>query len=115
MIRFAWVIVALSVAWAAAVRIRLEQSHLQSELYGLDADRLAVRRKLWDQQLRLGELTAPRHIRMLSEGWRLEMVGPGEPIGAERTGIVEGGPQTAQNLLSARTGSGAGDRSTADE
>ena len=109
MIRFAWVIVALSVAWAAAVRIRLVQSRLQSELYGLEAERLAVRRKLWDQQLRLGELGTPRHIRMLSEGWPLELVGPGEPAGAE------GAPQTAQNLLSARTRGGAGDRSTADE
>lgn len=63
---------------AAAVRLCLEQARIRSEMYSLEARRLTVRRSLWDQQLRLGELTAPQHIRMLAEGWPYQVAGPGE-------------------------------------
>lgn len=78
MMRFAWIIVALAAISAAAVRLCLEQARIRSEMYSLEARRLTVRRSLWDQQLRLGELTAPQHIRMLAEGWPYQVAGPGE-------------------------------------
>jgi hypothetical protein len=78
MMRFGWIIVALAAISAAAVRLCLEQAHARSEMYSLEARRLTVRRNLWDQQLRLGELTAPQHIRVLSEDWPFRVMGPGE-------------------------------------
>lgn len=78
MMRFAWVIVFLAGIAAAVVHLRLQQTQMRSQVYRLEAERLKVRRDLWAQQLRLGELTAPQNIRRLTAGWPVEMVGPGD-------------------------------------
>lgn len=77
-------IVALAAVSAAAVHMRLRQAHLRAEMCSLEAERIQLRRKLWDQQLRLGELTAPQHIRLLAEGWPFQVVGPGESSPQQR-------------------------------
>ena len=47
------------------VRLRSRQNGLRAEMYRLEARRVKVRRRLWNQQLRIGELdvTGPKMIR----------------------------------------------------
>jgi len=78
MIRIGCIIVAMAAIGAAAVHLRVQQERVRSDCYRLEAERLELRRTLWQQQLRLGELTAPEHIRRIHEDWPVELVGPGE-------------------------------------
>ena len=76
--RLAWIIVAFAAIAAATVHLRLQQTRTRSEIHNLQADRLEVRRRLWQQQLRLGELTSPRHIRRLARDWPMDVAEPGQ-------------------------------------
>ncbi len=102
MMRLAWVILMLAATAAGTVHLRLQQNRVRTDMNNLEAQRLDVRRRLWDQQLRLGELTAPQHIRALSDGWPFQMVGPGElsPDGPSQSD-ARGQPMTP-GLLSGR-------------
>ena len=74
--RMAWVLILLAAVGAAAAGLRTRQIATQGGLYRLEAKRLNVRRRLWDQQLRLGRLRAPRQTELRGQGWALEMVVP---------------------------------------
>ena len=77
--RFAWIILAVAAIAAAAAGFRLQQTRVRSDICNLEGRRLEVRRRLWSQQLRLGELTAPQNIRRLAEDWPIDVAGPGDP------------------------------------
>jgi len=76
MMRLAWILVGLSAISASVVHLRCRQIQWRAEMQHLDNERLLVRRTLWDQQLRLGDLTTPQNIRRLTLDWPLELVGP---------------------------------------
>lgn len=88
MMRFAWAIVLLSAIGGGLVQIRLSQNAVRTGMYHMEAERLKVRRELWDQQLRLGELVSPQQIRLRSRELAVEMTGPED--------VLENGKQTVQ-------------------
>jgi uncharacterized membrane protein YgcG len=76
MMRLAWILVGLAAISASVVHLRCRQIQSRAEMQHLDNERLLVRRTLWDQQLRLGDLSTPQNIRRLTLDWPLELVGP---------------------------------------
>ena len=88
MMRFAWAIVLLSAIGGGLVQIRLGQNAVRTGMQHMEAERLKVRRELWDQQLRLGELVSPQQIRLRSRELAVEMTGPED--------VLENGKQTVQ-------------------
>ena len=76
--RFAWIILAFAVIAVATVHLRLEQTSVRAETYRLSARRREVRRRLWDQQIRLGELACPRQVNRRGRQLALELLPPGE-------------------------------------
>jgi hypothetical protein len=78
MMRLAWIIIGLTAISATVVHLRCRQSQARTESYLLESQRVAVRRTLWEQQIRLGDLTSPQNIRRLTVDWPLEVVSPGE-------------------------------------
>ena len=61
--RFAVVILVLAAIAAGLVHIRRRQAVCCHEIQSLQIRRIALRRKLWDQNVRLGYLTAPHQVR----------------------------------------------------
>ena len=82
--RFAWIILAFAVIAAAVVHLRLEQASVRAETYRLSASRHEVRRTLWDQQIRLGELASPRQVNQRGRQLALELLPPGETFTGEQ-------------------------------
>jgi hypothetical protein len=78
MMRLAWIIIGLTAISATVVHLRCRQSQTRTEMYALESQRVQVRRTLWEQQVRLGDLTSPQNIRRLTFDWPLEIVSPGE-------------------------------------
>ncbi len=76
MMRLAWIILALGAMYAGLTHLRASQTASEAEMYRLEARRIEVRRKLWDQQVRLGELSAPQPALWRARCWPLEIVGP---------------------------------------
>ena len=76
--RFAWIILAFAAIAAVMVHFRLEQASVRAETYRLSARRHEVRRTLWDQQIRLGELASPRQVNRRGRQLALELLPPGE-------------------------------------
>ena len=76
--RFAWIILAFAVIAGAMVHLRLEQASVRAETYRLSASRHEVRRTLWDQHIRLGELSSPRQVNQRGRQLALELLPPGE-------------------------------------
>ena len=65
--RLATVILVLAVIAAALVHLRRREITVRYEIQRLQAQQVRLRRKLWDQQVRLGCLTAPGEIRSRAE------------------------------------------------
>jgi hypothetical protein len=78
--RLAWIIVAFTAIGLAVVHLRLEQDAVRTGLHRLEGDRLKVRRMLWDQHLRLGELTSPQRLRLRGREFALDMTGPEDAL-----------------------------------
>ncbi len=76
--RFAWIILAFAVIAAGMVHLRLERASVQADTFRLSARRHEVRRELWNQQIRLGELTSPREVNKRGYQLALELLPPGE-------------------------------------
>ena len=75
--RAAWVIILVAVVGAGLAKVRTRQIAARAEMARLEAARLKVRRRLWDQQLRLGRLRRPRSIEYRCLDWALELRPPG--------------------------------------
>ena len=65
--RLATVIVVLAAIAVTLVHLRRREITVRHEIQLLRTRQVALRRKLWDQQVRLGQLTAPRRIRHFAE------------------------------------------------
>jgi len=74
--RLALVIVALAGIAVGLVHIRRAEMSVRHEIQCLRLQQISLRRRLWDQQVRLGEIMAPARVRLLAK--RLGMVMPGE-------------------------------------
>ncbi len=75
--RVVWVILVFVLVGVAAALLRSKHTGAQVELYRLEAERLRVRRKIWDQQLRMGRLQTPREIQLRRQDWALDLLPPG--------------------------------------
>jgi hypothetical protein len=78
-VRAAWVIILLAVLGAGLAKVRTRQIAAQAQMARMEAARLKVRRRLWDQQLRLGRLRRPKSIEYRCLDWALELRPPGAP------------------------------------
>lgn len=79
--RAVWVIFVFVLVGVAAALLRSEHNNAQAEIYRLEAERLQVRREIWDQQLRMGRLQRPHEIQLRRQDWALDLL----PPGAERS------------------------------
>lgn len=77
MMRLSWVIFLMAIIGVAKVHLANRQTALRTEcLVKLPAERLEIRRTLWEQQVKLAELTAPQQLRLRSREWALDIRGP---------------------------------------
>jgi len=65
--RLAAVIVVLVTIAVTLVHLRRREITVRHEIQLLRTRQIALRRKLWDQQVRLGRLTAPGRVRRFAE------------------------------------------------
>ncbi len=65
--RLIFLIVVLTAIATCLVHIRQGVSAARYEIYKLQSKRIKLRRRLWDQQVKLGQLTAPREVRLRAE------------------------------------------------
>ena len=75
--RIVWVVFIFVLVGVAAALLRSRQVATQADHYRLEAERLSVRRRLWEQQLRMGQLRTPREIQLRREDWALDLLPPG--------------------------------------
>jgi hypothetical protein len=94
MMRLAWIIIGLTAISATVVHMRCRQSQARTEMYVLESQRVQVRRTLWEQQVRLGDLTSPQNIRKLTSDWPLEVASPGDSEAAPPTAKAKPAPPT---------------------
>jgi hypothetical protein len=78
MLRLAWIIIGLTAIGAAVVHLRCRQAQGRAESEHLENQRLLVHQKLWDQQIRLGDLSTPQNVRRLTLDWAIDLVSPEE-------------------------------------
>lgn len=90
MLRLAWLILLMSATAAGIVYARLQQNAVITQAQKLEAERLRVRRLLWDQQIRLGELAVPEEIRRGDE-WSAQAA-EYKPPRTDRPGAPAGPP-----------------------
>ena len=91
MLRFAWVIVLMAAIAAGVVWLRLEQNRVQAEMCRMEAQRMRVRRTLWEQQVRISQLSAPDELRRRGQAWALGLVEPGQLSAQERGTLARRG------------------------
>lgn len=72
--RLAVVIVALTAIAVGMVHIRRDRTRLRHETQEQQNKQLTLRRTLWDQQVRLGWLTAPAELRRRVDELALQLV-----------------------------------------
>jgi hypothetical protein len=65
--RLATVILVLAGIAVALVHVRREEIAVRHEIQRLQIRRVALRRTLWEQQVRLGYLAAPEEVRRRAE------------------------------------------------
>ncbi len=79
MTRIILIILALTAIGIGVVQIRQRQNLAKAEMYRLEASRLEVRRTLWEQQVKMGELSSPQKSDQRGRDWPLDLVGPAGP------------------------------------
>jgi len=65
--RLAVVIVVLATIAATLVHLRRDRITVAHDIQRLQSEQVELRRKMWDQQVRLGYLAAPREVRRRAE------------------------------------------------
>ncbi|MGC9454356.1 MAG: hypothetical protein ACP5HU_05780 [Phycisphaerae bacterium] len=88
MARMLLIVVALCGIAVGLVQLRRAETAVRHDIQHLRLRRVAVRRSLWDQQVRLNNLTAPREIRRRVERMALDIEGF-EPSGGYYARIPE--------------------------
>lgn len=74
--RMGLVILLLAGMAVALVHIRRAEVSTRHEIQRLRMGQVRLRRKLWDQQIRVGELTSPQEVRKRVERMKLKLVRP---------------------------------------
>ncbi len=74
--RLGLVIAALAMVAVGLVQIRRAEIAARHEIQRLETQQISLRRTLWDQQIRLGYLTAPREVRRRAGQMALDLVEP---------------------------------------
>ena len=72
--RFAMVIVSLAAIAVALVHIRRAEITARHEIQSLQLKQVDQRRRMWDQQIRLSQLTAPAQVRKRVDEMSLDLV-----------------------------------------
>ena len=65
--RLAFIIVCLTTIGIGLVHIRRQEVVLRHEVQSKQLRHVALRREIWDHQVRLGHMTTPRNIRHRAE------------------------------------------------
>ena len=71
--RIAFVIVSLTAIALALVHLRREEVAIRRDMQRVQSEHVKVRREIWDRQMKIGDMMAPRAIRFRSEVMALEM------------------------------------------
>jgi hypothetical protein len=90
MMRFAWVILLMAAVGVGVVHLRLAQNRARTDIQRLEADRLKLRRTLWEQQQRLAALTGPQQVRQRMREMALELSGPEDVLEAAKPTARQG-------------------------
>jgi len=74
--RLALVIIALGAIAVSMVQIRRGETTARHEAQSLQRRQVSLRRRLWDQQIRLGQLTGPQELRRRADRMVLRLDRP---------------------------------------
>jgi hypothetical protein len=74
-------VVAMTAIAVGLIDLRGAERTARHEAQRLQLRQVELRRRLWDQQIELGGLTAPRRVREQVKGVSLDLVEKNEPIG----------------------------------
>jgi len=74
--RLVLVIVALGAIAVSMVQIRRGEATARHQVQSLQRRQVSLRRRLWDQQIRLGELTGPQTLRRRADQMVLDLDRP---------------------------------------
>lgn len=76
--RIAFVILCMAVIGVYLVEFRQEEMKANYQARRLQTERLAQRRVLWDQDVRMGELKALERVQARAEDMNVSMLAPGQ-------------------------------------
>ena len=79
--RLIFLIVFLTAIATYLVHIRQAESTARYEIHKLQSQQIKLRRRLWDQQVKLGQLTAPREVRLRAEEMSLDLTSMRSELG----------------------------------
>lgn len=71
--RMAFIIIGLTVIAVGLVHIRRREVVLRHEIQQMQSEHTSLRREIWDRQVRLGHLMAPREVKQRSETMALDL------------------------------------------
>lgn len=71
--RIAFIIIGLTAIAVGLVHVRRREVALRYEIQRMQSEHTSLRREIWDRQVRLGHLMAPREIRQRSETMALDL------------------------------------------
>jgi len=73
-VRLSLVIAILVAIWVGLVHLRHEKVRAGHEIQRLQMRQVSLRRRLWDQEVRIGELTTPDRVRGRAKQMPLQLV-----------------------------------------
>ena len=79
--RLIFLILFLTAIAICLVHIRQGQSVTRYQIHKLRSKQIKLRRRLWDQQVKLGQLTAPREVRLRAEEMSLDLTSMRSELG----------------------------------
>jgi len=78
--RMGIVIIVLAAMGVGLVQIRRQEMTARHEIQSLRAAQVKIRRTLWEQQVRMGELTAPQAVRRRAAEMALGLIDRSEAV-----------------------------------
>ena len=80
MVRLAIIIVVLAGIAAALVHLRREEARIRYEIQAALTRQTTLRRRLWDQRVRIARLVAPGEVRKRAEELALDLIDEEESL-----------------------------------
>ena len=71
--RTAFIIIGLTAIAVGLVHIRRQEVVLRHEIQRMQSEHTALRREIWDRQVQIGHLLAPRAVKQRSETMALDL------------------------------------------